>query len=274
MKRRHLLSIGIITVLTCSSYLASAQGMAVNTSGSAADASAMLDVSSTSKGMLVPRMTNAAITAISNPATGLLVFQTDGTAGFYYNSGTPGSPVWTAMSGSSSAGCIIPFASGTDFSMTTTVGGLTGNVALVGFGNNASGVNEVGSTINLTGSSGENLNEAFSMPRNGTITSISAYFSTTVPMSLVGSTITITAQLWSSTTPNNTFTPVPGAVVTLAPALTGIIASGTISNGITTGLSIPTTAQTRYILVYSITSTGISLINTVTGYGSAGVNMQ
>ncbi len=78
------------------------------------------------------------------------------------------------------------------------------------------------------------MNFAFSVPRAGTITSIAAYFSTTLALSLLGTTVTITAQLYSSTTPNNIFTAIPGASVTLAPPLTGVLALGTISNGITT----------------------------------------
>lgn len=58
------------------------------------DASAQFQVESTTKGMLVPRMTAAQRAAIASPATGLLVFQTDAPAGFYYNKGTSGSPVW------------------------------------------------------------------------------------------------------------------------------------------------------------------------------------
>lgn len=61
------------------------------------DASAMLDVSSTSKGLLAPRMTAAQRAAITTPATGLVVFQTDGTDGFYYNAGTSGSPDWVQL---------------------------------------------------------------------------------------------------------------------------------------------------------------------------------
>ena len=45
--------------------------------------SSLLDLSSTSKGLLVPRMTEAQRNAISNPPVGLLVYQTNGQA-FYY----------------------------------------------------------------------------------------------------------------------------------------------------------------------------------------------
>lgn len=59
------------------------------------DASAALDVESTTQGMLVPRMTEAQRDLVATPATGLLVYQTDGTAGFYFYDGT----AWTSLSG-------------------------------------------------------------------------------------------------------------------------------------------------------------------------------
>jgi hypothetical protein len=46
-----------------------------------ADASALLDLNSTSKGLLLPRMTKAQRDAIASPADGLILYQTDGTAG-------------------------------------------------------------------------------------------------------------------------------------------------------------------------------------------------
>lgn len=50
--------------------------------------SAMLEVTSTNRGMLLPRMTQAQRDAITSPASGLLIYQTDATPGFYYyNSG-------------------------------------------------------------------------------------------------------------------------------------------------------------------------------------------
>ncbi|MBK6346535.1 MAG: tail fiber domain-containing protein [Bacteroidales bacterium] len=68
--------------------------VAINTDGSTPDNSAMLDVKSTSQGLLIPRMTLAQRNAIASPANGLMIYQTDNTPGFYYNSGTPASPAW------------------------------------------------------------------------------------------------------------------------------------------------------------------------------------
>lgn len=80
-----------------------AQSLAVNNTGASADASAILDVQSTTKGLLAPKMTAAQRAAISTPATGLVVYQTDGTSGFYYNAGTPGSPSWVQLLTANSA---------------------------------------------------------------------------------------------------------------------------------------------------------------------------
>ncbi|GAB3833427.1 hypothetical protein [Hymenobacter jeollabukensis] len=66
--------------------VALAQSVGVGTASP--DPSAALEVKSTSKGLLAPRMTAAQRTAISTPAQGLLVYQTDGTAGYYYFNGT------------------------------------------------------------------------------------------------------------------------------------------------------------------------------------------
>jgi len=68
--------------------------VAINIDGTAPDNSAMLDVKSTSKGFLLPRMTRTQRNAIANPATGLMIFQTDNSPGYYYNSGTSAIPAW------------------------------------------------------------------------------------------------------------------------------------------------------------------------------------
>lgn len=61
------------------------------------NASSKLEVAATDKGFLLPRMTSAQRTAITTPANGLLVYQTDGVTGFYVNSGTSASPTWTRV---------------------------------------------------------------------------------------------------------------------------------------------------------------------------------
>ncbi|MBL0182072.1 MAG: hypothetical protein IPP96_07175 [Chitinophagaceae bacterium] len=51
------------------------------------NASAQLDITSTAKGLLIPRMTLVQRNLIATPATGLLIYQTDNTPGFYYYNG-------------------------------------------------------------------------------------------------------------------------------------------------------------------------------------------
>lgn len=95
----------LIIILLCFFNLQAQVGIGTNTP----DNSAQLDISSTSKGFLPPRV---ALTAsnlagpVSSPATGLLVFNTatasSGTTavtpGYYYNSGTAASPNWVRLS--------------------------------------------------------------------------------------------------------------------------------------------------------------------------------
>jgi trimeric autotransporter adhesin len=50
--------------------------VAINADGSAPDNSAMLDVQSSSNGLLPPRMTQEQIGSIANPANGLVAFCT------------------------------------------------------------------------------------------------------------------------------------------------------------------------------------------------------
>ena len=53
-----------------------------------AEPSSAFTVASTSQGVLLPKMTLSQRDAISNPTSGLLIFQTDNTPGFYYFDGT------------------------------------------------------------------------------------------------------------------------------------------------------------------------------------------
>ena len=64
------------------------------------NASAALEVNSTTKGFLLPTMTQTQRNAISTPATGLLIYQSDNTPGFYYYNGA----AWTAIAGAAGGG--------------------------------------------------------------------------------------------------------------------------------------------------------------------------
>ena len=188
--------------------------------------------------------------------------------------GATGATGATGPTGVAGTGAIIPFASGLPISLTTIAGGLAGLPAFIGFGSSAQGLTLLGSTIDITNASGTLSNFAFQVPRAGILTSFSAFFSTTAALSLVGSNVTVNAQIYQSTTPNNVFSPIAGTLINLTPSLSGIISVGTLLNGALTGLNIPVTAQTRLMLVFSATASGLSLINTVAGYASAGLSIN
>jgi uncharacterized protein (TIGR02145 family) len=90
----------IVSILLGYLLTISAQGVKIGNNTNVADASAILDIETTDKGLLVPRMTESQRDAIGSPATGLLIFQIDGTIGFYFWTST----VWQLLGASSSGG--------------------------------------------------------------------------------------------------------------------------------------------------------------------------
>lgn len=93
----------IIKILILSSFCfipflleAQTTGVAINTTGAAPHGSAILDVSATDKGMLVPRVAltgRTDVTSVPSAATGLLIYNT-ATAGTAPNNVTPGFYFW------------------------------------------------------------------------------------------------------------------------------------------------------------------------------------
>src|SRR4030095_16325743 len=57
------------------------------------NASSALEIKSTTQGLLISRMTRVQRDAIASPATGLMIYQTNSTPGFYYYTGS----AWTAV---------------------------------------------------------------------------------------------------------------------------------------------------------------------------------
>src|SRR5262245_48442431 len=102
MKSRPLTSTLTSTLALTLSLLLSinsfSQNIGISSNPAASpDPSSMLDIQSTSKGLLVPRMTQLQRLAISNPANGLLIYQLDADSGFYYNAGSKASPKWISL---------------------------------------------------------------------------------------------------------------------------------------------------------------------------------
>ncbi|MBK9256891.1 MAG: right-handed parallel beta-helix repeat-containing protein [Saprospiraceae bacterium] len=86
----------ILFSLFCSCLSLTSQ-VSINNSGLPPDPSSVLDLQHAGKGLLVPRMTKSARDVMPSPANSLLIFQTDNSPGYYYNDGTPVSPVWKAL---------------------------------------------------------------------------------------------------------------------------------------------------------------------------------
>lgn len=98
-----------LVVVFFTTFITNAQNVAINTDGSNADASSILDVKSTTKGMLIPRMTTAQRTAIATPALGLLVFDTDTKTIWAYN-GT----AWVNLSTNGGSAFTLPYSGSFD----------------------------------------------------------------------------------------------------------------------------------------------------------------
>ncbi|MBU0763886.1 MAG: hypothetical protein KJ607_03520, partial [Bacteroidetes bacterium] len=91
------LTLTLVCILTLNA--ADGQNVAItDDDGYTADPSAMLDVKSVNKGVLLPRLTTAQRNAVINPATGLLVFDTDENIFYFYNGSS-----WVDVSSSGSS---------------------------------------------------------------------------------------------------------------------------------------------------------------------------
>ena len=86
MKKITLFTIFLFSVLSYAQV-----GINTNTP----DSSSALDIESTTGGILIPRLTETQRDAISSPATGLMIYQTDQTTGFYFYDGN----AWTRIEG-------------------------------------------------------------------------------------------------------------------------------------------------------------------------------
>lgn len=86
MKKIFLFFAALTACCLLSIAFSFSQGVAINSTGAAADNSAILDVSSTVHGVLISRMSDTERDAIPSPATGLLIFNTSTNVFNFYKS--------------------------------------------------------------------------------------------------------------------------------------------------------------------------------------------
>ncbi|WP_339173875.1 exosporium glycoprotein BclB-related protein [Solibacillus sp. FSL R5-0691] len=167
-------------------------------------------------------------------------------------------------------GSIIPFSSGiTPAVLTTLVGGLVGTTSLIGFGTAVPGITILGNTIDLSGI----VTEAFAVPRNGSITAISASFTALAALDLGLGSVSVTAQIYRAPAGSSVFT-ATNARVTLTPPYEGLISIGQTSYGSANVPPVPVAQGDRLLMVYSIAGTGVTIAAALTGTASAGITIS
>jgi hypothetical protein len=114
---------GVLLTFLCGVYMPLfSQNVGINTTGTIPNSSAMLDMntgntfsagSGKCAGVLIPNVPLSSATdntSISNPATSLIVYVPSGSgltpAGYYYNSGTSNSPIWSSVGSPTNGGNI------------------------------------------------------------------------------------------------------------------------------------------------------------------------
>ena len=215
------------------------------------DPSAALDITSTTKGLLIPRMTNAQRQAISSPVAGLMVFVTDFDGGrFMFYNGTewgtlsfaetrPDAPTITGVTSSISQQVTVSFTAPsnnggsaiTSYTATSNPGGFTGTVSQAGSG-----------SITVTGLT------------NGT-----AYTFTVTATNSIGTSL-----------PSATSNAVAPAAVPFSPTITGVTSG---DGQVSVAFSAPVDNGGSTITSYTATSTPGGFTGTVNQAGSGTISI-
>jgi hypothetical protein len=92
MKKIYLMTLGLLAAAsTMAQKTPAVQNVGIGTQSP--DNSAVLDIQSADKGLLIPRLSTEQRNAINSPATGLMIYQTDGTSGFKFYDGKTWKPL-------------------------------------------------------------------------------------------------------------------------------------------------------------------------------------
>ena len=167
--------------------------------------SAQLDVSSTTKGFLPPRMTSAQKDGISSPVVGLLIYQTDGIAGLYYYTGASWVKLITPSDNTTNVTGTVAIANGGTGS--TTAAGARTNLGATTVGSNLftlanpstiafPRINADNSISTLSGSDFRTAIGAGTSSTNGTLTSVGIIAGTSgTDVNISGTPITTTGNM-------------------------------------------------------------------------------
>jgi len=235
--RKNLFVLVVALLASIAGISQTSTGVAINNTGADPANSAMLDVSSTLKGVLVPRMTAAQRGNIVSPAIGLLVYQTDAPEGFYfYNAAS----AWIYLTNSAS---VLPVANGGTGSSTQNFVDLTTDQTVAG-NKNLSGNTTVGGTLEVTG-----VATLTAAPVLSSATASQALF-TDASKNVVSNPTTGTGNVVMSTSPT-LVTPTLG------------VASATSINGLT-----PTSAATGFTIEGGTTSKTLTVSDNATVSGT------
>ncbi|OUB81425.1 hypothetical protein BK744_00130, partial [Bacillus thuringiensis serovar zhaodongensis] len=184
------------------------------------------------------------------------------------DTGLTGATGPTGAVGVTGSGAIIPYASVEPITANTILNAPSLNLgALVAFGRSTSGILVGGASIDIDTVL---VDYAFVAPRDGTITSLAGFFSSSIAIALL-TPVQVQLQLYRALPADTTFTPV-GTPLLLGPA-TDLFALGTTQNGIS-AQAIPVTAQDKFILVVSLNSLGVNQTTAVAGFISAGITFD
>jgi hypothetical protein len=85
----------VLFILIGSCKVSFGQGVCIDSTAAAPNASAILDLTSTTRGLLIPRMTTVQMNAIASPDTSLMIFNTDNSCIYYYTG--PPLSAWQTM---------------------------------------------------------------------------------------------------------------------------------------------------------------------------------
>ncbi len=228
--RTFLASLSILT-----SFVASAQSIEINPNGGT-NASAILDLKSTTKGFLLPRMTNAQMRAIPSPAQGLLAFCADcGTNGdYYFYKGAD----WVALGS-------------TTVSVSTTVGS-------VGLSANENGATITDGVLNLAPADATNP---------GIVTKTAQTFAgvKTFSNGIVGNVTGNVTGNASTVTTNANLTGVVTSTGNATSISNGVISNAMLANGAVANLSGTNTGDNAVNSLYSGLVTNATHTGDVTG---------